>query len=162
MNNREFITVAEYSNIKKISRQAVYKQLSSKLSGFVKVIDGQKFISIKALDESEKSQVNRVDNGVDNQVANHDNQPATRFYEKQIEEKDKTIESLLQQLKSLQEQNGKLTDLNGKLTEIINNNQVLLAYEKKLPLTEGNNQKEEIEEDTPQKKGFLSIFRKKK
>ena len=51
----EYITIAEYAKIKKISVQAVYKKCDTSLKEYVKVIDGKKMISAAALTAEERA-----------------------------------------------------------------------------------------------------------
>ena len=143
MKNENYITVSEYAALKGISKQAVYKQLNNKLQPFLIVVDGRKYIDRAALTEVENQKLNEVEQPL-NQPLNNQSQP---FLENQIAEKDKVIESLLRQIENLQEQNSKLTDL-------LRNEQVLLAAEKKLYL-------EQETTTTKEKKGIFGIFRKK-
>lgn len=137
------LTVSQYAAIEGISKQAVYKRLNNKLKGFLVEVDGQKYIDRAVLNEVEQPKVEEVEQPIE-QPLNNQNQP---FLEKQIEEKDKVIESLLRQIDTLQEQNK-------NLTELLRNEQVLLAAEKKLYL-------EEETTTTKEKKGILSIFKRK-
>ena len=143
MTNESYITVSEYATLKGISKQAVYKQLNNKLQPFLIMVDGKKYIDKKALSEEENQKLNEVEQPF-NQPLNNQSQP---FLESQIAEKDKVIESLLRQIENLQEQNSKLTDL-------LRNEQVLLAAEKKMYL-------EQETATTKEKKGIFGIFKKK-
>ena len=51
----EYITIAEYAKIKKISVQAVYKKCDTSLKEYVKAIDGKKMISAAALTAEERA-----------------------------------------------------------------------------------------------------------
>lgn len=144
MKNENYITVSEYATIKGISKQAVYKRLNNSLKEFSIVVDGKKYIDRAVLSEEENQKLNEVEQPIEQPFNNHF-QP---LLENQIAEKDKVIESLLRQIENLQEQNSKLTDL-------LRNEQVLLAAEKKLYL-------EQETETTKEKKGIFGIFRKKK
>ena len=42
MNEKEYITVSEYAEIKGISQQAVYKQLKNKLKPFLIMVESKK------------------------------------------------------------------------------------------------------------------------
>lgn len=143
MTNESYITVSEYAALKGISKQAVYKQLNNNLQPFLIVVNGRKYIDRAALTEVENQKLKEGEQPF-NQPFNNQSQP---FLESQIAEKDKVIESLLRQIESLQEQNSKLTDL-------LRNEQVLLAAEKKLYL-------EQETATTKEKKGIFGIFRKK-
>ena len=144
-NKKEYITIAEYANIKGVSKQAVYKQLNNKLKEFEKVVDGKKCLDIGVLTEVEQQKVNQVE-----QPLNNSFQP---LLEKQIEEKDKTIQSLLRQVENLQEQNS-------RLTELLHNSQYLLAAEQRKALEAEKQPPQDIEEQPQEtkteKKGFFA------
>lgn len=142
MVSEKYITVSQYAAAKGISKQAVYKRLNNSLKNFLIMVDGKKYIDRAALSEEENQRLNEVEQPIEQPFNNHF-QP---LLESQIAEKDKVIESLLRQIENLQEQNSKLTDL-------LRNEQVLLAAEKKLYLEQENTTKE--------KKGIFGIFRKK-
>lgn len=142
MVSEKYITVSQYAAAKGISKQAVYKRLNNSLKKFLIMVDGKKYIDRAALSEEENQRLNEVEQPIEQPFNNHF-QP---LLESQIAEKDKVIESLLRQIENLQEQNSKLTDL-------LRNEQVLLAAEKKLYLEQENTTKE--------KKSIFGIFRKK-
>ena len=155
MTKKEFLTVAEYAEIKGISKQAVYKQLNNQLKPFVEVVERKKCIKIEALNEVEKEQFNRVEQPF-NQVEQQFNNLFQPLFEKQIEEKDKTIQSLLRQIENLQEQNS-------RLTELLHNSQYLIAAEQRKAIEPIQQQdiKQEIGEQK-EKQGFLKrLFSKK-
>lgn len=114
---KEYLTVAEYAEIKGISKQAVYKQLNNKLNNYVETVEGKKCLKISVLKEDIQPNSTKVE------------QPIQPFFEAQIKEKDKTIDSLLRQIEALQEQNT-------RLTELLHNSQVLLAVEKQALIQE--------------------------
>ena len=114
---KEYLTVAEYAEIKGISKQAVYKQLNNKLNNYVETVEGKKCLKISILEETIQPDSTKVE------------QPIQPFLEAQIKEKDKTIDSLLRQTEALQEQNT-------RLTELLHNSQVLLAVEKQALIQE--------------------------
>ena len=150
----EYISVSQYAEIKGISKQAVYKQLNGKLKEFLIVVDNQKFIDLKALNEVEKERLNNIEQPVEQQLNNS-------FFERQIEEKDKQIQSLLNHIDTLQEQNT-------TLTQLLRNSQVLLAVEKKVLLDDTlqedfiKDQPPIKEEDQKQKKKSLFSRLKRK
>ena len=139
-----YISVSQYAEIKGISKQAVYKQLNGKLKEFLIVVDKQKFIDLKALNEVEKEKLNNIEQPVEQQL----NNSFQLFFEKQIEEKDKQIESLLKHIDTLQEQNT-------TLTELLKNSQLLLAVEKKVLLDEP------IEHQEQKKRSLFSRLKRK-
>jgi hypothetical protein len=150
---RDLYTIAEFAEERRISKQAVYKQLNNKLKPFVVEVDGKKYIKKEAFFADEANQNNQEsqpNNQPFNQPNNQNNQPFQHFLEQQIAEKDKQIENLMRQLEVLQQQNS-------NLTEIVRNSQVLLAAEKKILLGQ-----ESQEQQEPKKKRFLWGKRKEK
>ncbi|MBO5949079.1 hypothetical protein J6Q66_09635 [bacterium] len=119
--DKQYLSVSEFAALKGISKQAVYQQLNKNLKEFVKLENGKKVISIKALSESD---LKRLEQPLEQEFKQVEQPLEQDFFILQIAEKDKQIESLLKQIDSLQEQNSKLTDL-------LHNSQVLLAAEKK-------------------------------
>jgi DNA-binding transcriptional regulator GbsR (MarR family) len=136
---KEYLTVAEYAEIKGISKQAVYKQLNNKLNNYVETVEGKKCLKISILEEGIQPNSTKVE------------QPIQPFLEAQIKEKDKTIDSLLRQIEALQEQNT-------RLTELLHNSQVLLAVEKQALIQEQASTHTEEPQDKPteqKKRGFI-------
>jgi uncharacterized protein YcgL (UPF0745 family) len=144
--DREYLSVSEFAALEGISKQRVYQRLNNNLKEFVKVVEGKKVISIKALSEKGLKALEQPLEQDFNKVE----QPLEQeFFYLQIAEKDKQIESLLKQIDSLQTQNSKLTDL-------LHNSQVLLAAEKKTLFIDS------AETTAEQgKKGFFKIFKRK-
>ena len=144
MDKKEFISISEYAEIKGISKQAVYKQLNTKLKKYSIEVDGKKYLSIVALEENEFNSVEQNESTF-NQQFNSDFQ---LILEEQLAKKDEQIESLMRQIENLQEQNKTLSDL-------LRNSQVLLVAEKKNFLIENGEIKEK------EKRGIFGIFRKR-
>ena len=144
--DREYLSVSEFAALEGISKQRVYQRLNNNLKEFVKVVEGKKVISIKALSEKGLKALEQPLEQDFNKVE----QPLEQeFFYLQIAEKDKQIESLLKQIDSLQTQNSKLTDL-------LHNSQVLLAAEKKTLFIDT------AETTAAQgKKGVFNIFKRK-
>ena len=175
MDEKQYLTVAEYAELEGITTQAVYKKLKTQLKPYVVVVSRRKCIDISALKAHEveeqtikeqllnqPNQPFQPSNQPTFQPSNQPNQPFQPIWEKQLEEKDKQIESLLRQIESLQAQNS-------NLTELLRNSQVLLAAEKKLLLeqADGAPEKEEVEEEAKEEvkesKGILNrLFRRRK
>ena len=136
---KEYLTVAEYAEIKGISKQAVYKQLNNKLNNYVETVEGKKCLKISILEENIQPSSTKVEQPIQpvsteveqpiQPVSTEVEQPIQPFWEAQIKEKDKTIDSLLRQIEALQEQNT-------RLTELLHNSQVLLAVEKQALIQE--------------------------
>ena len=125
---KEYLTVAEYAEIKGISKQAVYKQLNNKLNNYVETVEGKKCLKISILEENIQPNSTKVEQPIQ-PISTEVEQPIQPFLEAQIKEKDKTIDSLLRQIEALQEQNT-------RLTELLHNSQVLLAVEKQALIQE--------------------------
>ena len=142
-NEKQYITVAEYAEIKGISKQAVYKQLNNKLNNYVETVEGKKCLKISVLEESIQPYSTEVE------------QPIQPVWEAQLKEKDKTIDSLLRQIEALQKQNDRLTDL-------LQNSQMLLAVEKQQLISAQEAKTEDTAEPIQQKpkKKLFDIFRR--
>lgn len=147
MSDINYLTVAEYAAAKHITKQAVYKQLNTKLKEFLVVVDGQKYIDKAALGDSIETELNKGEQPFE-QPLNNQIQP---FLQAQIEEKDRTIERLLRQIESLSQQNERLTDL-------LHNSQVLLAAEKQQQLITAQTESEEQPTEPQEEKKINSIF----
>lgn len=148
---KEYFTVAEYAEIKGISKQTVYNQLKKDLKDYLIVIEGKKCIKSDVFNQVQSSSNPKIETDF------QDFQPKIETLETilkaQIEDKDRLIERLLEQADTLQAQNANLTEQIGKLTELLNNSQVLLAVEKNRYIEQETQKKE--------KKGILRLFRKK-
>ena len=127
-NEKQYITVAEYAEIKGISKQAVYKQLYNKLKDYVEIVESKKRLKISILEENIQPHSTKVEQPIQ-PISTEVEQPIQPFLEAQIKEKDKTIDSLLRQIEALQDQNT-------RLTELLHNSQVLLAVEKQALIQE--------------------------
>ena len=97
-NSNELLTIQEFAKASKRSKQAIYKQITTRLAPYIHEKEGRKFIEKKALQEvfqiqlgSQPSQpelnnsVNPVNSQIDNQFA---------IFVEQLKEKDKQIERL--------------------------------------------------------------------
>ena len=145
---KEYLTVAEYAEIKGISKQTVYNQLKKDLKDYLIVIEGKKCIKSDVFNLFHSSSNPKIETDF------QDFQPKIETILKaQIEDKDRLIERLLEQADTLQAQNASLTEQIGKLTELLNNSQVLLAVEKNRYIEQETQKKE--------KKGIFRLFRKK-
>lgn len=180
INADGYITLAQYAEIKGISKQAVYQQ--SRLKDLIIELYGMKVIPLTALSDDEiqvfqgifnqdfqenqgenqefqaKSKENQGNSSQENQENIKENQPTIQeiqaqeieFLRSQLIEKDKIIASLTAQLANAH-------SFDTQLAELIHNSQVLLLNtQKTLPA----NSEAEAEE-TPPRKGFFSRIRKK-
>ena len=153
-NEKQYITVAEYAEIKGISKQAVYKQLNNKLNNYVETVEGKKCLKISVLEESIQPYSTEVEQPIQ-PVSSEVEQPIQPVWEAQLKEKDKTIDSLLRQIEALQKQNDRLTDL-------LQNSQMLLAVEKQQLISAQEAKTEDTAEPIQQKpkKKLFDIFRR--
>lgn len=131
MSNKEFYTVAEISDLRGISKQAVYKAFNHRLKPYVVVVDGRKCLKSEALSLL-VDQPNNQPKKVEQQVES-DERPSPSmidFLMKQIDEKDKQIESLQQDIREsrihIQEQSKKLAELLEQSNQLQQNNQMLI------------------------------------
>jgi hypothetical protein len=148
---KEYFTVAEYAEIKGISKQTVYNQLKKDLKDYLIVIEGKKCIKSDVFNQVQSSSNPKIE--TDFQDFQPKFETVETILKAQIEDKDRLIERLLEQADTLQAQNANLTEQIGKLTELLNNSQVLLAVEKNRYIEQETQKKE--------KKGIFRLFRKK-
>lgn len=167
MANKKYLTISEFAKIKGVSNQAVYKQLSTKLSKYVVEVDNKKMLRFQVIADLGLNQVDNNSLNVDNQVDNQDD--FFQFLKKQIEEKDKQIAKLQQNAEEkdryIQEQGARLTDLIEQSNLLQQNNQMLLKMLTGATEESNNTVKDvviekEIETETNEqpekKKGFFS------
>lgn len=177
-NKRNYLTIAEYAAIQGVSTTAVYKRLSTSLKPFLLMVDGQKCLDIRVLEQEQKS---KESNGSErskpkssklvHNVSNSEKSPENDsliqilpILEQQLKEKDKQIERLQEEIKTLhtaaaekdkhiQEQAAKLSELLEQAQELNKNNQILIARTQEPPLLE----------DGERKQGFFSrLFKRQK
>lgn len=151
---KEYLTIAEYAEIRGISKQAVYKQLNNKLKDYVEIVENKKCLKISILEESIQPHSTKVEQPIQ-PVSTEAEQPIQPVWEAQLKEKDKTIDSLLRQIEALQKQNDRLTDL-------LQNSQMLLAVEKQQLISAQEAKTEDTAEPIQQKpkKKLFDIFRR--
>jgi hypothetical protein len=119
-----YISIQEYAKIKGISTQAVYKQLTTKLTTYVVEVDNHKMLKISVLDED-------LNNQVDNRVANHstkvDNQVAidSRYIERLEKDIEYLRKTLDEERQAHREDNARHTAEIERLTTAIINEQSL-------------------------------------
>lgn len=168
---KEFYTVAEFAALCNISKQAVYQKLNTTLKGFVKVENGKKLISAKALpDDFEKRLFNALIKDIEQQypIVEEDKQSDfIAFLMAQIKEKDKQLEALQKEVsetnKTIANLTVELTEITKQAQELNRNNQILLLNQNNNTAIEGG---EPIAaEETTQgasRRTFRSIFKRKK
>ena len=115
---KDYLTIKEFSEEAKISRQAVYKQLKTKLSDYVKVENGKSLINKEAL----SFYINQNDNREDNK-----NQPGDNLLTSVIETLQEQLKAKDDQILALQEQNKRLAELMTETLQISKAAQTLQA-----------------------------------
>ena len=155
--NNDLLTVAEFAKRAGVSKQAIYSRLDKGLKQFVQVIDGQKMLNIKALEQYNSKEVEQENQSTCSSVEQDMEQPLTTLellnktietLQKQLEEKDRQIQTLTEALKTEQLQASQA--------------QALHAGTIQQAIEEGNLNKK-IEEENPKKTSFLRrIFSKQK
>jgi AcrR family transcriptional regulator len=94
-----YISISEFAKRAGVSRQAVYKRLSTDLTTEFKMIDNQKMIKITAL---QYFNVNQQDNQADNSLQHENEDKISRelvnMLRDELKAKDKQIENLEKQL----------------------------------------------------------------
>ena len=172
---KDFLTVKEYAEIKGCSTQYVYRLLQTKLQPFVVVVDGRKCLSSAVLDEEVANNSTNATNKF-NQVANGSCNPSSLADEEELKRinmrNEQIIDDLRAQLKEkdaqIKNQSEHIINLSSQITELFKNNQQLqlnyqlllsetkeVSYEEVRPSDSIEN---EIIEEEPKKKGFLSRF----
>lgn len=150
VNDKKYLTVAEFAKIKGISKQSVYNSLYLELKPFVEIINGRKMLHISALGdtkgeaaaEKEPLQAAEPREPAAPEQAQRENDTAIAgsVWLAQLEEKDKQIERLQQELaesrrqinecmEHSREQERKLIELLERSQELQRNNQILLAQQ---------------------------------
>lgn len=125
MSESEFISVQKFAELAGVSRQTVYKRLSTDLQKYVKFVNGKKVISNKALKIFNVNLEDDKCKPVDKEMSISVNDLSTILQE-QLKAKDEQIKSLESQLniKDLQ-----IAEMNERLKESLKlneNNQILL------------------------------------
>lgn len=158
MNNREYISISEYAEVKGLTKQAVYKQLDKKLKPFLIIVEGKKHLKIEVLSETEREKLKFFEQQVVKNSNNFEqqlNNDFQRIFEEQLAKKDEVIETLLRQVESLTEQNRTLTEQGKAISDLLKSTQILLLAERKDFYIEDGEIKQK------EKRGIFGIFRKK-
>lgn len=166
---KEFYTVAEFAALCNISKQAVYQKLNTTLKDFVKVENGKKLISAKALPPDFKKQIfNALVKDIERQypIVEEDKQSDfTAFLMAQIEEKDKQIEALQKEVsetnKTIANLTVELTEITKQAQELNRNNQILLLNQNNNTAIEGGEPIAAKETTQGARRTFRSIFKHK-
>ena len=128
---KEYLTIKEVAEASGLSKQAIYKRLSTDFQPFFKLIDNKKMLNSNVL-----KVLNSTNHSTDfKQVENNDNQVESNkiieilnknidFLTNQLKEKDNQIDNLHNTINAL-------TLRISELTELQRNNQILMLQEKK-------------------------------
>lgn len=126
MEQKELLTVTEFAELAGVSRQSVYKQMSTRLSKYCKLVDNKKMIEYRALAEVfgisvEQPCQPKNDNSVNSDV--NPNEPLETIIEMLRNE----LEIKNRQITTLQEQNIQLTETIAKMSDSLQAAQALHA-----------------------------------
>lgn len=128
MNEKEYISVAEFARRGGVTPQAIYPRLDKDLKSFVKVINGRKSLNIKAL---ELFNVKTLETGF--KPLDNDLTSILQVLENQLAVKDKQIDQLNDRL---QEASARLQEAGVRLQEanqLNHQNQILLDKQQQEP-----------------------------
>lgn len=166
-NGKTYLTAKEYSEAAKISKQAVYQQLKSRLKDFTIELDNQAYIDAAALDkfypEEDTSEVEQLAQVELDRVRESDTKQIEQL-ERMIQLQESTIEQLQRQLEAKDQQIADLSQRLAEALEGISQEQKLhLVTQNKLQLIESK--QEEVEEAAEQEKkesgSLWGIFKRK-
>lgn len=152
MAQDELLTIAEFAELAGVSRQSIYKQMSTRLSKYCKLVDNRKMIEYRALAEVFGMSVEQPcqpknDNSVNSDV--NPNEPL----EAVIEMLRNELEVKNRQIMTLQEQNIQLTETIAKMSDSLQAAQALHAGTIQQQL-EGPVEPQSAPETEPPKSGF--------
>ena len=171
--DKEYISVKQYAQLKGVSPQSVYKQLSTKLSTYVVMVGNRKMLKKEVLETLDlkgvESSLNQVDNQVDNQVE----KLATSFNNEELIRINKRNEEIIDQLraeiaekdKQIKEQSEHIVQLSDRVATLFENSQKIeFSYQLLLNEKNQDNKNDDIDniiiedkedEVKPEKKSFF-------
>lgn len=176
--NNDYISVKEYAQLKGVSPQSVYKQLSTKLATYVVMVENRKMLKKEVLEtlnlKGVEKELNQVDNQVDNSVDNQVEKLSTSFNSEELirinQRNEKIIDELRAQIeekdKQIKEQSQHIIELSDRVATLFENSQKI-EFSYQLLLNEKNQDNDieneeisaraidEAEEIKPEKKGFF-------
>jgi DNA-binding transcriptional MerR regulator len=126
MAPNELLTIAEFAELAGVSRQSIYKQMSTRLSKYCKLIDNRKMIEYRALSEVFGVSVEQPSQPKNDNSVNLDVNPSEPF-EEIIEMLRNELEVKNRQITTLQEQNIQLTETIAKMSDSLQAAQALHA-----------------------------------
>lgn len=126
MAQNELLTIAKFAELAGVSRQSIYKQMSTRLSKYCKLIDNRKMIEYRALSEVFGVSVEQPSQPKNDNSVNPDVNPSEPF-EEIIEMLRNELEVKNRQITTLQEQNIQLTETIAKMSDSLQAAQALHA-----------------------------------
>lgn len=126
MAQDELLTIAEFAELAGVSRQSIYKQMSTRLSKYCKLVDNKKMIEYRALAEVFGIPVEQPCQPENDNSVNHNVNPSEPF-EEIIEMLRNELEVKNRQITTLQEQNIQLTETIAKMSDSLQAAQALHA-----------------------------------
>lgn len=164
MVENQYISVKEFAQRAGKSVQAIYKGLNNRLNQYVKLVDNQKMLDIRALQEVYGME---VEEPIQPELTTDSTKESTNdtvidTLLKQIEilrnELDVKNEQLREKDRQLKEKDNQIAALNKRLEEshrLLDQSQQLQAMEKKIQALE--DKKEDIVEPAPEKKKWWRL-----
>lgn len=122
----EYITIAEYAKVRKVSTTAVYKRLETSLKPWYRVVDGKKLLLSSVLYEERKSNLTTVINNRSN-TSNPDMTTVITMMQDEITRLQAQVDA---QRVTIQEKDAKLIEFAERFAELANQAQQLHAAEK--------------------------------
>lgn len=126
MERNDLLTITEFAELAGVSRQTVYRQLSTRLSKYCKLIDNQKMLEYRALEEVFEITVEQPIQPKGDKPVNCDVNPNEPL-EQVIEMLKNELEVKNRQISTLQEQNIQLTAALSKMSDSLQAAQALHA-----------------------------------
>lgn len=126
MAQDELLTIAEFAELAGVSRQSIYKQMSTRLSKYCKLVDNKKMIEYRALAEVFGIPVEQPCQTENDNSVNH-NVNQSEPFEEIIEMLRNELEVKNRQITTLQEQNIQLTETIAKMSDSLQAAQALHA-----------------------------------
>lgn len=152
----EYITVAEYAKVRKVSTTAVYKRLETSLKPWYRVVDGKKLLLSSVIYEEKKPDYTTVVNNRSN-TSNPDMTTVITMMQDEITRLQAQVDA---QRATIQEKDAKLIEFAEKFAELANQAQQLHAaqtlIEAKSTAAVEDTPAEEKPEEGKKKRGVFS------
>ena len=126
MNEKEYLTIKEYAEIKGCSTQYVYRLLKTKLQPFVEVVDGRKVLRSAVLrDLVANNETNQETNQFNQKIIQNDS-PSSSLNEEELIRINRRNEELIDSLRAdIREKDKQIIDMSNRLADIFEANQRL-------------------------------------